>query len=82
MRHLPQTEFLGVKIENINLTKVDMKVYENGIIRKDLSKTFLFNKSNNVEFDIDIKSTFNIVFIPYGRKWSIGYVTIKRIEKN
>ncbi len=68
----------SIKIKNINLTKIDMNIYENGTIIKNLSKTFLFYKSNNVEFNIDVKSTFKIVFIPYGRKGTLGYVTIKR----
>lgn len=70
----------SIKIKNINLTKVDMKVYENGIIRKDLSQMFLFNKSNDIEFSLDVEDTFNIIFIPYGRKESLGYVITTVIQ--
>ena len=68
----------SIDIRNVNLTKIDMKVYENGIIRKDLSSTIKFNKSNEVEFSMNINKMLKIVFIPYGRNGSTGYVTIEK----
>lgn len=68
-----------INIHNFNLAKVDMKVYENGVIRKDLSYSFKFNKSNDINFDINVEDTLKIVFIPYGSKGSTGYVTITRL---
>lgn len=69
----------SIKINNINLTKVDMNVYENGIIRKDLSQKFVFNKSNFVEFNMDTKSALTIVLVPTGKKGSLGYINFKTV---
>lgn len=69
----------SVKIKNVNLTKVYMVIYENGTIRKDLSSYFKFNKFQEIDKNIYVNNTFNIVFIPYGDKGTIGYVTIRRL---
>ncbi len=34
-----------IKINNINLSELDMNVYDNGTIRKDLSRKFIFNNT-------------------------------------
>lgn len=67
----------SITIRNINLSKLDMEVYENGVIRKDLS--FKFNKSDEIKLDMNVNNTVDIVFISYGSKGSTGYVTIGRI---
>lgn len=66
----------SVEIHDINLSKIDVNVYENGVIRKDLSSTYKFNKSKDAEFNIEVKGTNKILFIPYGSKGAIGYVKI------
>jgi hypothetical protein len=69
----------SINIHNINLTEVDMKVYENGVLQKRLSKDSEFSRKRN---DVSFKLTVNMVtisFIPYGKRGAIGYVKIKRL---
>lgn len=69
----------SVTIVNANLTKLDMVVYENGVVRKDLSSKYQFNGSNEIKFELQVNSEFEVVFVPYGNPFSVGYVTIKRL---
>jgi subtilisin len=69
----------SINIHNVNLTKVDMKVYKKGVLQKSLSRDFEFSKKRN---DISFSLTINndtVVFIPYGKRGAIGYITIKRL---
>lgn len=68
-----------INITNVNLSKIGMMVYENGVLRKDLSSSYKFNKSQEVNIDLNVNNTLDIVFVPYGKEKSIGYVTIRRL---
>lgn len=71
----------SVNIHNINLKKVVMKVYKNGIDQKSLYQEFkLKHKNNDVNFDLIIDNESEVVFIPYGKKGSIGHVEIKTLQ--
>lgn len=70
----------SVLMDNINLSEIDMKVYENGVIRNDLSSRNNFKKPTtpqNICVDLNVTDTLEIVFIPYGYRGSTGYVTIR-----
>jgi hypothetical protein len=70
----------SINIHNINLTQFDMKVYENGVLQKRLSREFEFNKKiKDINFDITVNNAL-VAFIPYGKKGSIGYIEIKRFK--
>ena len=88
----------SIYIHDINLSKVDVKVVENGnnvkvsektvkvpdngIIRKESSgssTTYKFNKSKDIQFQINVDDNSTIVFTPYGGKGTSGYVVIKDI---
>ncbi len=72
-------EDYSVDIHNINLSKVTMKVYKDGIYQKRLSKEFKFSKKrNDINFDLMLDGASEVIFIPYGKIGSIGYVTIKK----
>jgi hypothetical protein len=69
----------SITINNVNLTEVEMKVYENGALQKYLSKDFEFSKNHNI---VSIKLTINnatIAFVPYGKTGTIGYGIIKTL---
>ncbi|MCL7412234.1 MAG: S8 family peptidase [ANME-2 cluster archaeon] len=70
----------SVLMQNINLSHINMEVYENGVIRNDLSSRYNFKKSNmpqNICVDLNVSDMLEIVFIPYGVRGSTGYVTIR-----
>lgn len=70
----------SVNIHNINLSKVIVKVYKNGIYQKRLYHEFEFSpKRNDVNFNLIVNDVFEVVFIPHGKKGSMGYVTIKTL---
>lgn len=55
-------------IQNNDLSKIKVEVYENGDIRPDLSSNYNFNKSNQrVTLDLDVADIMNIQFIPSGK---------------
>jgi subtilisin len=68
----------SVTIHNNDLSNLYMEVSLNGVIRKDLSFRFKFNKSSDISFDLNVENTFEIVFIPYGSKGSTAYATIEK----
>ncbi len=70
--------YYEITIHNSDLTKLDMKVRENGVIRKDLSSKFKFNHSDDVNLRLNVDSTVSVEFIPYGSQGSTGHVTIRR----
>jgi subtilisin len=68
----------SINIHNVNLAKVDMKVYENGVLQKSISRDFEFNKKKKDKtFDIDVNDA-SVAFIPYGKKGSIAHIEIKK----
>lgn len=73
----------SIKISNVNLSEVDMKVYDNGILQKKLSRDFEFSpKKTYINFNLAVKTVNNylVAFTPDGKKGSIGYVTIKKLK--
>ena len=69
----------SITISNSKLSKIDMNVYENGVLRKNLSSEYELKKSQVVNFNINIVSSkLDFKFIPYGDKGSTGTVTIRR----
>ncbi len=69
----------SITINNSNLSKIGMDVYENGVLRKDLSSKYELKRSQVVNFNINIVSpNLDFLFIPYGDKGSTGTVTIRR----
>ena len=74
---LPNGKY-SINIHNVNLAEVDMKVYENGVLQKSISRDFKFNKKkNDITFDIDVNDV-SLTFIPYGKKGSIANIVIKK----
>ncbi|TFG94520.1 hypothetical protein E4H12_15045, partial [Candidatus Thorarchaeota archaeon] len=68
----------SINIHNVNLAEVHMKVYENGVLQKSISRDFEFNKKkNDITFDIEINDA-SVAFIPYGKKGSIAHIEIKK----
>lgn len=68
----------SITIHNNNLSKIEMEVYVNGVIQKDISSRFKFNRSDDIYLDMNVgSSVFDIVFKPYGGQGSTGYVTIR-----
>lgn len=68
----------SIAIYSDNLPEMEMKVYENGKLRKDLSSVFNFNKSKDINLNLNVKNKFDVIFIPYGSKGTTGYIVIKR----
>jgi subtilisin len=69
----------SVTITNSNLEKISMNVYENGVLRKDISSKYELKKNQVVNFNINIESPqLDFIFIPYGDKRSTGTVAIRR----
>ncbi|MCZ7383015.1 MAG: S8 family serine peptidase [Candidatus Methanoperedens sp.] len=69
----------SITITNSNLSKISMNVYENGVLRKDLSSKYELKKLQVVNFNINILSPkLDFIFIPYGDKRSTGTVAIRR----
>lgn len=70
----------SIIINNSNLSKIYMMVYENGILREDLSAKFKLNKSQFISFNMNFASPeLDFVFVPYGDNGSTGRITIRRI---
>lgn len=71
----------SITINNVNLSRIDMNVFENDRFRKDLSSTYRLNKSQVINFNMNIVSRkLDIKFIPYGDRGSTGIVRIKRLQ--
>ncbi len=69
----------SININNVNLTEVDMKVYENGVLLKRLSRDLKFNsKKNNIDFNLTVNNVL-VTFTPNGKRGSTGYITIKSL---
>jgi subtilisin len=69
----------SITITNSRLSEIDMNVYENGVLRKNISSEYELKKSQVVSFNMNIVSPkLDFVFIPYGDKGSTGTVTIRR----
>lgn len=68
----------SVNITNKNLSVIKMLVYENGILRKDLSSTFNFTGPGVKNLEMNVQNKLKIEFIPYGKIKSTGFVTIRR----
>lgn len=67
----------SINIRNVNLTEVDMKVYENGEFIKSLSRDLKFSsKKNNINFNLTVNNVL-VTFTPYGKRGSTGDITIK-----
>ncbi len=70
----------SIIINNSNLSKINMIVYEDGDFRRDLSSNFKFNKSQVVSFNMNIESSkLDFMFVPRGDKGSTGRITIRRL---
>lgn len=71
----------SITITNGKLSKINMMVYENGILREDLSERFKLNKFQVVNFNMNIESPeLDFVFVPYGDNGSTGRITIRRLS--
>ncbi len=68
----------SIKINNTNLSELKMLVYENGILRKDLSSNFEFRGPGVKNLEMNVQNNVKIEFIPYGKRKSTGFVTIRR----
>jgi subtilisin len=66
----------SITINNINLSKVDIMLNIGGNLQK--YQSYRLNKSQVVNFILNINSNSDVVFIPYGDKGSTGQVTIRR----
>lgn len=71
----------SITINNVNLSRIDMNVYENDRLRKDLSSIYKLKKSQVINSNMNIVSPkLDIKFIPYGDRGSTGIITIKRLQ--
>ncbi|MCZ7396506.1 MAG: S8 family serine peptidase [Candidatus Methanoperedens sp.] len=69
----------SITITNSKLSEIDVNVYENGVLRKDLSSKYKLKKSQVVNFNMNIESPkLDFVFIPNGDKGSTGTITNMR----
>lgn len=70
----------SIIINNINLTMVNINVYEDGDLKRDLSSKYPLSKSQVVNTNLTVNwSKSDIVFIPYGVKGSTAQVIIRNI---
>ncbi len=76
---LSQGNYL-INITNINLSELEMQVFENGVFRKDLSSVFEFKGTEIRSLELNGEYALEIDFIPYGKRNSTGYVTIRRLS--
>ncbi len=67
----------SITINNINLTKVDIMLSKGGKLQK--YRSYKLSKSQIVNFIMNINSSSDIVFIPYGDRCSTGLVAIRMI---
>jgi subtilisin family serine protease len=69
-----------VTIENNGLNIVRVKVSEGGVFLKNLSSIYSFNRKRpqKVTFNLDVTSTYEATFIPYGKNGSSANITIKK----
>lgn len=75
---LPQGDY-SVDIHSVDMKGVKVRVYENGVIQKLLSRDLEFNsRIRDVSFNITVNSV-TMAFIPDGKNGAIGYVTIRRL---
>ncbi len=71
----------SITINNSKLSKIDINVYENGSLRKDLSTKYELRRSQVISFNMNIVSPkLDFVFIPYGDERSTGTITIRRLS--
>jgi len=69
-----------VTIHSNDISKLNMEVYKDGVIQKDLSSKYKFNKSDaDINLEMNVENTIEIVFTSHGNKGSTGYVTISRL---
>lgn len=67
----------SINLRNVNLTEVEVKVYENEKNVKHLSRDIKFNKKKNeITFNLTVNNVL-VTFTPYGKIGSTGYITIK-----
>ncbi len=69
----------SINIHSNNISEVEMKVYDNGTLQKDLSTLYKFNKSKDIKLELNVKNLLKVVFIPYGSKGATGHVIIRRL---
>lgn len=71
----------SISLNNVNLSRIDMNVYENDKLRKDLSSRYELKKSQVINFNMNIVSRkLDIKFIPYGDRGSTGTIRIRRLQ--
>ena len=70
-----------ITINNVNLTRIDKQVYQNGKLRKDLSAKYRLNNNQVINFNMDIEvPELDMVFIPHGYEGSTGSISIRRLQ--
>ncbi|MDW7727744.1 MAG: S8 family serine peptidase [Candidatus Methanoperedens sp.] len=70
----------SIIINNINLIGVDINVYKDGDLKRDLSSKYILSRSPVVNTNMTVNwSKLDIVFIPYGVKGSTAQVIIRNI---
>ncbi len=70
----------SITINNINLAMVDINVYKDGDLKRDLSSKYPLSKSQVVNTNMAVNwSKLDIVFIPYGVKGSTAQLIIRNI---
>ncbi len=75
---LPQGRYL-INITNINLSELEMQVFENSVFQKNLSSEFEFKGPKVRSLKLSGEYALEINFIPYGKRNSTGYVAIRRL---
>ncbi len=70
----------SINITNINLSKIEMKVYENGVFKPKLSSEFEFKGYEIKNIEMAVPTSYKIYFKPEGRTNSTGYITIRRLS--
>ncbi len=71
-----------VNVTNINLSELEVHVFDNGTIRKNLSIEYEFEdaRPGNRSFEIYDEHILDVVFTPYGRTNSTAKIKIKKID--
>ncbi len=69
-----------ITIENNGLKEVKVKVSNGRVVLKHLSSTYRFNRNGpqQVIFNLDVTSTFDVTFVPYGKNGASANITIEK----
>ena len=71
---------MTITITNSGLKKVNIDVFEDGVLRNDLSDSIRFGKKNPQEIVLQLDATgarYDVLFTPYGKRNASAEVVIR-----